>query len=96
MTKIEKVDTIKVKTNTKRELVKLTSKLEAKYGRKFSIDDAINYLLQKQAMPELLDQIFGIAKGINLYEVLRNERKATRQEVEESLVLDSGINCFVA
>lgn len=75
VTKVEKVDTIKVKASTKRELVKLMGKLEAKYGRKFSIDDAINYLLQKQARPELLDQIFGIAKDINLYEVLRNERK---------------------
>ncbi len=78
MGKGEKLEKVKIKAETKKKLIKLIGKLEAKYGRKFTIDDAINYLLEKvggERRLELLDQVFGMAKGVKLYEVLRAERR---------------------
>ncbi|WP_231961082.1 MULTISPECIES: hypothetical protein [Sulfolobaceae] len=80
MEKGEKLETVKIKAGTKKKLIKLIGKLEMKYGRKFTIDDAINYLLEKRRgkRPELLDQVFGVAKGVELYEMLRAERREDR------------------
>ncbi|AGE71868.1 hypothetical protein [Sulfolobus acidocaldarius] len=80
----EKLVTIKVKARTKQKLIKLIGKLEMKYGRKYTVDDAINYLLKESKVkrPELLDQVFGVAKGVELYEML----KAGRSDDEDRIV----------
>jgi predicted CopG family antitoxin len=85
--KVVKVETVKIKAEIKRKLVRLIGKLEMKYGRKFSIDDAINYLLEKEKKPELLDKAFGIAKGIDLYETLRAERENDEERAKRKFGL---------
>ncbi len=82
--KVEKVETVKIKAETKRKLRKLIGELEAKYERKFSFDDAINYILEERERkkPELLEKVFGAASGVSLYEELRAERQKDEERAK--------------
>ncbi|EZQ11341.1 VapB-type antitoxin [Candidatus Acidianus copahuensis] len=71
-----KVESIKVKDETKMKLIKIAGELEKQYGRRFSIDEVINYLIDKSTLkPELLDSLFGSLKGVDLYNELLKERR---------------------
>ena len=50
--------------------------LEKKTGKRVSYDDVINYLIERRFKDgKTAEKLFGIAKGVNLYEELLNGRK---------------------
>ncbi|BDC17854.1 hypothetical protein [Acidianus sp. HS-5] len=50
--------------------------LEKRLGRRISYDDVINYLIERKFKDrKLAEELFGIAKGENLYEEPLNGRK---------------------
>ncbi|XDF43712.1 hypothetical protein AB1303_10340 [Saccharolobus solfataricus] len=76
MEKVENMESIKVKPETKKKLTKIAGMLEKKLGRKVSYDEAINYLIERKLKNrKLAEELFGIAKGENLYEELLKGRK---------------------
>ncbi|EWG06425.1 MAG: hypothetical protein ASUL_09669 [Candidatus Aramenus sulfurataquae] len=81
---MKKLETVKIKAETKRKLRKLIWELEAKYERKFSFDDAINYLLEERERkkPELLEKVFGAVSGASLHEELRAERQKDEERAK--------------
>ncbi|BCS92319.1 MAG: hypothetical protein MjAS7_0927 [Metallosphaera javensis (ex Sakai et al. 2022)] len=88
---VEKVESIKVKETTKQELIRIRGELESRYGRKFSLDDTINYLIASRGRehrdPVLLERIFGVLKGEDLYRELQGERKADKERIERKFGL---------
>ncbi|MBP1357023.1 MAG: hypothetical protein JZD40_00815 [Sulfolobus sp.] len=74
------VESIKVRSETKMRLIRIAGELEKKYGRRFSMDDVINYLIDKNTIkPELLDKLFGSLKGVDLYSELVKERETDEE-----------------
>jgi predicted CopG family antitoxin len=74
--KVENVESIKIKPETKKKLTEIAGMLEKKTGKRVSYDDVINYLIEKRFKDRrTAEKLFGIAKGVNLYEELLNGRK---------------------
>ena len=70
------MESIKVKKETKKKLTEIAGMLEKKLGRRVSYDDVINYLIERKLKNrKLAEELFGIAKGENLYEELLKGRK---------------------
>ncbi|MGC8584193.1 MAG: hypothetical protein ACP5KY_01845 [Thermoproteus sp.] len=47
------MESIKIREDTKRRLVQFRARLEAKLGRKVSLDETINYLLDSAESPDV-------------------------------------------
>ncbi|PVU74998.1 hypothetical protein DDW11_04485 [Sulfolobus sp. SCGC AB-777_G06] len=74
--KVENMESIKIKSETKKKLTEIAGMLEKKTGKRVSYDDVINYLIEKRLKDrKTAEKILGIAKGVNLYEELLNGRK---------------------
>ena len=74
--KVENMESIKIKPETKKKLTEIAGMLEKKTGKRVSYDDVINYLIEKRFKDrKAAEKLFGIAKGVNLYEELLNGRK---------------------
>ncbi|MDT7901498.1 MAG: hypothetical protein RRE78_06335 [Acidianus sp.] len=70
------MESIKIKPETKKKLTEIAGMLEKKTGKRVSYDDVINYLIEKRFKDRKnAEKLFGIAKGVNLYEELLNGRK---------------------
>ncbi|BCU71269.1 hypothetical protein [Stygiolobus caldivivus] len=70
------MESIKVKEETKKKLTEIAGMLEKKLGRRVSYDDVIKYLIERKFKDrKLAEELFGIAKGENLYEELLKGRK---------------------
>ena len=73
------VTTIQISDKTKEELFLIKSRLEQTMGRKFTLEDAIKWLIAKEGQKDAeerrkaIDELFGIAKslGITLSDVSR-------------------------
>ncbi|AEA12003.1 hypothetical protein TUZN_0508 [Thermoproteus uzoniensis 768-20] len=53
MEDVENVESIKIREDTKRRLIQFRARLEAKLGRKVSLDEAISYLLDSAESPDV-------------------------------------------
>ncbi|MDT7876511.1 hypothetical protein DDW09_00280 [Sulfolobus sp. SCGC AB-777_L09] len=71
------METIKVKPETKKKLTEIAGMLEKKTGKRVSYDDVINYLIERNEgiKKKYAEKLFGIAKGVELYEELIRSRK---------------------
>ena len=73
------VTTIQISDKIKEELFLIKSRLEQTMGRKFTLEDAIKWLIAKEGQKDAeerrkaIDELFGIAKslGITLSDVSR-------------------------
>ena len=80
------VTTIQVSKKTKEELFLIKSRLELAIGRKFTLEEAIKWLIAKEGRKDkverkkVTDELFGIARliGITLSDVskLRSQRNS--------------------
>lgn len=83
--------TLQVSENTKIKLMKLAAKLQLKYGRKISIDEAIRYLFRLLRNEELLLSFYGCLKGEKIEEAqrllkeLRLEEEKRLEKLEEEI-----------
>jgi hypothetical protein len=78
------VTTIQISEKTKEELFLIKSRLELATGRKFTLEEAIKWLIAKEGQKDnkerrkAIDELFGIAKqfGITILDVseLRRQR----------------------
>ena len=76
---VKMVTTIQISDKTKEELFLIKSRLEQTMGRKFTLEDAIKWLIAKEGQKDAeerrkaIDELFGIAKslGITLSDVSR-------------------------
>jgi len=74
--------TIKVSKSTKEKLVRVAAKLQERYGRRVSLDEAIRYLLElEERKPELLDSIIGSVPTLSVEELYR-ERRRDEERIE--------------
>lgn len=53
MEKVEFVESIKIRRETKQRLIKYRAALEARLGRRVSLDEAINYLIDAAGEPDV-------------------------------------------
>lgn len=53
MEKVEFVESIKIRRETKQRLIKFRATLEARLGRKVSLDETINYLIDVVGEPDV-------------------------------------------
>ncbi|MEM0018797.1 MAG: hypothetical protein QW396_03175 [Metallosphaera sp.] len=89
---MEKLASIKIRENTKQELIRIRGELERRYGRKFSLDDTIKYLIRENRGmhskdPQLLDRIFGILRNEDLYGELLRERRGDEERIKRKFGL---------
>ena len=74
--------TIKVSKSTREKLVRVVAKLQERYGRRVSLDEAIRYLLElEERKPELLDSIIGSVPTLSVEELYR-ERRRDEERIE--------------
>lgn len=70
------MEAIKIKTETKRKLTEIAGMLEKRLGRRVSYDEVINYLIERRFKDRrLAEELFGIAKGADLYGELMKGRR---------------------
>ncbi len=62
MEKAENVESIKVRSDTKRRLIQFRAKLEARLGRRVSLDEAISYLLDSAESPDVEELAAAVAE----------------------------------
>jgi hypothetical protein len=66
------VTTIQISDKTKEELFLIKSRLEQTMGRKFTLEDAIKWLIAKEGQKDAeerrkaIDELFGIAKSLGI------------------------------
>jgi len=60
--KAENVESIKVRSDTKRRLIQFRAKLEARLGRRVSLDEAISYLLDSAESPDVEELAAAVAE----------------------------------
>lgn len=83
--------TLQVSEDTKIKLMKLAAKLQLKYGRKISIDEAIRYLFRLLRNEELLLSFYGCLKEEKIEEAqrllkeLRLEEEKRLEKLEEEI-----------
>jgi len=85
------VTTIQISEKTKEELFLIKSRLELATGRKFTLEEAIKWLIAKEGQKEpkerkkTIDELFGIAKqlGITIADVseLRRQRDSRFENI---------------
>ncbi|RLE98963.1 MAG: hypothetical protein DRJ63_06665 [Thermoprotei archaeon] len=74
---------IRVSESTKKELIRFIARLEAKLGRRVSMDEAIRFLLfSRVKRPELLEIACSPINGENLVEELYEERRKDEERVK--------------
>ncbi|MGB9703844.1 MAG: hypothetical protein ACPL3C_00210 [Pyrobaculum sp.] len=62
MKRVESVESIKVRSGTKRRLIQFRAKLEARLGRRVSLDEAISYLLDSAESPDVEELAAAVAE----------------------------------
>jgi len=60
--KVENVESIKVRSDTKRRLIQFRARLEARLGRRVSLDEAISYLLDSAESPDVEELAAAVAE----------------------------------
>jgi|GEM_PF-612227 lipoate-protein ligase A len=75
---VEKEESVKIKTSTKKSLMRVVGLLQEKTGKRVTVDDAVAYLIRRfeagEKKPELLFELFGVLKGSKLSQKLMAER----------------------
>ena len=56
------MESIKVRSDTKRRLIQFRAKLEARLGRRVSLDEAISYLLDSAESPDVEELAAAVAE----------------------------------
>ncbi|MHA1384627.1 MAG: antitoxin VapB family protein [Candidatus Helarchaeota archaeon] len=77
--------TVQVSEDTKILLLKLAAKLQQKWGRKASIDDAIRYLFRQRRNDNLLMSFYGCLKENDVrdaHKILKELREEERKRLE--------------
>jgi hypothetical protein len=77
------MSTVQVEESVKRKLFSYAAKLQAQSGRKVSLSEAIDRLLQKQQSLEDAEDMVDKAKILSLFGILRGSEKPARRVLRE-------------